>query len=53
MRHFVVIDCDVIIFLHQEGEPGSWEAIVNVAVVVVDGVNYDTDDLYFCFSSRG
>ena len=50
-RRFVVIDYDVIIFLHQEGKPWSWEAIVNV-VVIVDGVNYDIDDSFCCFFIR-
>ena len=52
-RRFVVIDNDVIIFLHQEGEPWSWEEIVNVVVFVVDGVNHGIDDCYCCFSSGG
>ena len=47
----LLINYDVIIFLHQEGEPWSWEAIVNI--VVVDGVNYDIDDCYCCFSLGG
>ena len=50
-RRFVVIDYDVIICLRQEGEPWSWEAIVNVVVVVVvDGVNYYINDCYCCCS---